>query len=437
MTLRDRRKARAPLSADFRTEPLWGSEFGSRNDRDFDGLLPPEAGIVIIGGGYTGISAALELAKQGQTPIVVEAGRFGQGASTRNGGITRAGLKVSLGTLLHKYGGLGKRLYSTTIDAQKFLKGVIAEEDIECHYRQSGYIKLAHSSIAAGRLQDQRDTYRSILPDHAPVFLGRDDLVSEIGTVEYWGGLLDMSGATLDPAKYFRGLLSAATREGACLVANTTARALEQSGGTTVVRTDRGNICAGAVLVATDGYTSTLFPPLARRVIPITSYVIATRPLSADIASFVLPTSRAFSDTKNFVHYWHLSPDRRLVFGGRASFSALSPLEACNALYAKMIEIFPPLDGVEIDYAWDGKVGYTRDHIPHVGRSGNVTYAVGYCGAGIALASLFGTEAARWMLGGDPPTFSLIKFPTVPLYSGRPWFLPLIGPYYQAKDRIS
>lgn len=136
------------------------------------------------------------------------------------------------------------------------------------------------------------------------------------------------------------------------------------------------------------------------------------------------------------VAYTHPS-DGRLVFGGRTSFSQLSPSDAKDILYRRMVRIFPDLSGIEIDHSWEGKVGYTRDHLPHVGRRGSVTYAVGYCGAGVALATLFGAQAARWIAEGEPPVFSRLRFPVIPLYSGKPWFLPLVGPYYQARDWFS
>ena len=142
------------------------------------------------------------------------------------------------------------------------------------------------------------------------------------------------------------------------------------------------------------------------------------------------------SDTRNFLHYWRLSPDGRLLFGGRTSFVPVTVQTARDRLYAAMIGMYPQLAGVRVTHAWSGNVGFTFDQLPHLTRAGRVTYAMGYCGSGVALASWLGTLAGEWMAGGAQPAFSAIRFPRVPVYRGHPWFLPLVGVYYSLRDRL-
>ena len=190
------------------------------------------------------------------------------------------------------------------------------------------------------------------------------------------------------------------------------------------------------MLVATNGYTDAAAPWARGRIIPIGSYIIATEPLGDARAADVSPQGRMMSDTRNFLHYWRLSPDGRLVFGGRASFVPMSVQTARDRLYAAMIDIYPQLAGVRVSHAWTGNVGFTFDQLPHLTRSEGVTYAMGYCGSGVALGSWMGTLAAEWIARGARPAFSDLRFPRMPLYRGHPWFLPLVGVYYSLLDRL-
>ena len=203
-----------------------------------------------------------------------------------------------------------------------------------------------------------------------------------------------------------------------------------------VVHTSRGDISAGDVLVATNGYTDGAAPWAQRRIIPIGSYIIATEPLGDVRAADISPQRRMMSDTRNFLHYWRLSPDGRLVFGGRTSFAPVSVHKARDRLYAAMIAIYPQLAGVRVSHAWTGNVGFTFDQLPHLTRRDGVTYAMGYCGSGVALGSWMGMLAGEWMARGTRPAFSDLRFPRIPLYRGHPWFLPLVGLYYSLLDNF-
>ena len=192
------------------------------------------------------------------------------------------------------------------------------------------------------------------------------------------------------------------------------------------------------VLVATNGYTGRLFPWLARRVVPVGSYVIATERLAVETQRRLIPRGRMLSDTKNLLYYFRLSPDGRLVFGGRAAFVPTALERSREILRKGMIEVFPELAATRIEFAWGGTLGFTLDQMPHAGRRGGVSFALGYGGHGVALASWLGDRVGQALAGAAAwPILSEIPFRAIPFYEGRPWFLPLAGAYYGFRDRLS
>jgi len=216
------------------------------------------------------------------------------------------------------------------------------------------------------------------------------------------------------------------------------AKRIAKADGGFVVETERGTIRARDVFVATNGYTDGVVPSLRRRIIPIGSYIIATEPLPEDVAMEISPTGRAYFDTKNFLSYWHVSADRRLIWGGRVSFFPTTVDKTARLLHRRMLEVHPQVAGYRVEYSWGGKIGMTFDRMPHIGRSGGVMYAMGCCGSGVVLLHWLGTRAAEWMGGGQPPALAKLRFPLVPApYEGRPWFLPVVGEYFRARDRLA
>ena len=202
------------------------------------------------------------------------------------------------------------------------------------------------------------------------------------------------------------------------------------------VSTPRGRISTGNILLATNGYSDRIVPSVRRRVIPIGSYIIATEPLSSELAHSAIPNRRMLIDSKNFLYYWRLSADNRMVFGGRASFAPTTIPMARDWLYAAMTRVHPQLKGVKIEHAWGGLVGFTLDRMPHIGRMDGVTYALGYCGTGVAMSTYFGQLAADWIAGDELPACWQRPFPSMPLYREKPWFLPAVGWYYRALDGL-
>jgi glycine/D-amino acid oxidase-like deaminating enzyme len=268
----------------------------------------------------------------------------------------------------------------------------------------------------------------------------RETLRDEIGSNAYFGALAVPNSALLHPGRYFAGLVAAAERAGADLHEEARARSIRrEEGGRFVVETARGTIRARDVFVATNGYTDGVVPSLRRRIIPIGSYIIASEPLSEALANELSPKGRSFFDTKNFLYYWHVSADRRMVFGGRASFMPTSIDQTAEILHRGLLEVHPQLADFRIEYAWGGNVGFTFDRMPHVGRTREgVTYAMGCCGTGVALMTHLGTKVGQWLAGGEAPVLARLKFPLVPApFEGRPWFLPFAGEWFRLQDRLA
>jgi glycine/D-amino acid oxidase-like deaminating enzyme len=428
--------ARPSLNEEFERRSLWSATMPALPDRS-GRALPDTADVVVIGGGYAGITAAAELARRGVAVTLLEAETLGWGASTRNGGIVHPGYKWGPRQLVRRYGETtGTALYDDTLAAFETVKRLIAEESIDCEFRESGYVELAYAASHVRDLVQLRESLagRGV----ASTLVPREKLHDEIGSDVYHAGLVIPGGGLVHPGRLFAGLAAAADAAGADLHEGVRARSVRrQADGRFTVETERGAILARDVLIATNGYTDGVAPNLRRRIIPIGSYIIATEPLPDDLVAELSPRGRAFFDTKNFLYYWHVSADRRMVFGGRASMLPTSIDRTARILYDGLLRVHPQLAGRRIDYAWGGNVGFTFDRMPHVGRTGDgVAYAVGCCGSGVALMTHVGTKVGEWLAGGPAPALAALPFPLVPApYEGRPWFLPFVGEWFRFRDR--
>jgi glycine/D-amino acid oxidase-like deaminating enzyme len=398
--------------------------------------VPERCDVAVVGGGYTGLAAARALARRGASVTVLEQHRIGWGASGRNGGFILPGFKPEIQALARQHGlEEARRLFRLSLEAIACLEELIVHERIACDYRRCGTITLAAKPAHLRSLADSERFLKESLGYETRV-LGPVELREEIGSARYHGGLLDPGAASLHPGRYVQGLAAASERAGALLIESAEVRQVRYEGSVHIIETSRGQLRANDVLVATNGYTGSPFPELRRRVVPVGSYIIATARLEPDLATKLVPRDRVLSDTKNLLYYFRLSPDRRMVFGGRAAFTPM-PVTRAGALLARaMAEVFPELAGAEIEYAWGGQVAFALDHMPHAGKLAGLHYAMGYAGHGVALSTWLGARMGDALAGVGPMPSLTAPFRAVPLYRGRPWFLPLVGAYYRMRDLL-
>lgn len=405
--------------------------------------LPEKVEVAIIGGGYTGLSAALTLAKRGVSVAVLEARTIGWGASSRNGGMVLTGLKIPMQTAIKRYGrGFARRLFQCSLDSIDTVENICNEEGINCGFARTGHLLAANKPKHYGLLVEEAEFMDKEF-NHAVRLVPKGKNREEIGSDLYFGALVDEASAGVNPAQYVAGLAGAAERAGATLHARARVSRLRRSGTRFLVETERGALQAENVFVATNGYTDSATPELRRKVMPIGSFIIATEPLYHKLAHQLSPRNRMIFDYKHFLHYFRLSDDNRMIFGGRAAFfpeTERTVRQSADILRREMIEVFPQLRDVQVEYAWGGTLGFTFDLMPHAGEKDGIFYALGYAGHGVAMATYLGKTAAEAILDGtiNEHPFATYPFPGAPLglYNEVPWFLPMVGLWHKLLDWI-
>jgi glycine/D-amino acid oxidase-like deaminating enzyme len=403
--------------------------------------LPVECDVAVIGSGYTGLAAALELARNGRHVVVLDAEDAGWGCSTRNGGQVSTSVKPTFAELSARHGAeVAFGIRREGLNALEWIGEFIAHERIDCDFARVGRFHAAHSARAYEALT------RTVA--HQPPGLEvevhavpRAEQHREVGTDRYFGGLVYPSHASLHPAKFHQGLLLKAQQAGVTLAARCSVSAIGREQQRFRLHTSRGPISAREVIVASNGYTGAPTPWLRRRIIPIGSYIIATEPLPQQLARRLIPNNRVLTDTRKVVFYYRLSEDgRRLLFGGRVAAREMDSAASAPRLHWEMSRLFPELAASRISHSWGGFVAYTFDALPHLGRhTDGIHYCMGYCGSGVSLAPYFGTRLAQQILGKAEGRTALdgLAFQTRPLYWGNPWFLPAVVAYYRMRDRFS
>ncbi len=420
---------------DFKARPYWWEAYTPLPLPEID--LPKDVRVAVVGAGYAGLSAALELDRAGFSCLVLDAAEPGFGASTRSGGMVSGGVNV------------GKRYLSKALsaeDAVPFLadaadafghiEAVIAREKIDCGWTRSGYFLGAwcksHFDAMAKKVAMLNTHARAeaylVTPEHQ-----REEIASDY----YRGGMVTERAAQIHPALYFKGLLDLCVKRRIPIVSNTPVTNLRQTASGWNVETPRGRFQASDVVIATNGYTGDVTPQFKRRVVPVGSYIIATEELSPDLARSLSPKNRSFADTRRVLTYYRMSPDgRRLIFGGRAKFGHTDPTETAPILHRFMLDRFPQLRGTRITHAWTGNVAFTLDELPHMGKFDNLHYALGCNGSGVAMMTYLGHQTASKIIGrvNRVCAFDREEFPDHPLYNGSTWFLPWIGRYFRTRD---
>ncbi|MCC7048850.1 MAG: FAD-binding oxidoreductase [Alphaproteobacteria bacterium] len=400
--------------------------------------VPAKADVVVIGSGYTGLGAALQTARGGRDTLVLDAEDAGWGCSTRNGGQISTSIKPSYADLAKRHGPeTAFRIIREGQNSLAWTADFVAREKIECDFRIAGRFHAAHRPSEYEALARRLESQPKGLEVEAHL-VPRAEQRSELGTDAYFGAAVFTRHAAVNPARFHQGMLDRARSAGARVVAHCPASAIHRDGAGFRVETPRGTVAARNVVVATNGYTSRLTPWLQRRVIPIGSYVIATEEIPPETMVRLMPKDRIVSDTRKVVYYYRASPDRRrIVFGGRVSFSETDPRKSGPLLHAEMVHIFPELASTRISHSWCGFVAYTFDELMHAGEHEGIHYAMGYCGSGAGMAGYLGTRIGQQVLGlkEGRTAFDGLRFETRPLYSGNPWFLAPSVMYYRWQDR--
>jgi glycine/D-amino acid oxidase-like deaminating enzyme len=411
------------------------------------GPLPSAVDVAVVGSGVTGLSAARALAKRGVSVAVFEAETIGWGASSRNGGMVLTGMKLPVPTLISRYGREKvQRMYQASLASIDCVEQIIREEQIECNFSRCGHLEVA---CKPAHFDGYAESAALIAKEfnHKLRVIAKTDLRSEIGSNIYYGGLVDELSAGLNPARYVAGLATAAKRAGATLFDHTRVESVqrESSNGAQKfhVRTSKGSLLAREVLLATGAYTGNATPGLRKKIIPIGSYIIATEVLSEELARELSPKNRMIYDSKHFLYYYRLTPDRRMLFGGRAAFfpeTENTVRKSAEILRRGMISVYPQLRDTKVEFVWGGTLDFAFDVMPHTGCSAGMYYSVGYAGHGVAIGTYLATKLAGVICGepNDIP-FDEIPFPSPPigLRSGHTWALPLAGAYYKFLDWVS
>jgi glycine/D-amino acid oxidase-like deaminating enzyme len=408
--------------------------------------LPESVDVAVVGAGFCGLSGARVLAKRGVRVAVLEAETLGWGASCRNGGMVLTGMKLPVPTLIARYGREAvQRMYAASLEGIDLVEQIVQEEHIDCAFSRCGHLEVAckqshFAAYAESAARIKREFH------HELRILPKEKLREEIGADIYYGGMVDETSAGLNPAQYVAGLAKAAQRAGAALYDHTQVVDVipEVSNGNRRyrVKTSRGSLLAREVLLASGAYTTSATPALRKKVIPIGSYIIATEVLPADLARELSPRNRMIYDSKHFLYYYRLTPDNRMLFGGRAAFfpeTEDTVRESAELLCRGMIGVYPQLRNTRVEFVWGGTLDFTFDVMPHCGKSDGMHFALGFAGHGVAAATWMGAKLAG-VICGDPDDnpFSAISFPGAPigLRSGNTWALPLAGMYYRVLDWI-
>ncbi|XUW91896.1 FAD-binding oxidoreductase [Burkholderia sp. M6-3] len=399
-----------------------------------DGL----ADVVVIGAGFTGLSAALALGKRGASVTVVDAGRVGGGASGRNGGQVNTGVAQDFVALAAQLGiERASACYRAFADAVDTVERLIREEQIDCDYMATGKLKLASKPHHLAHLGKTAELIRRTVDTDIELIDG-ERIRSEVQSDSFHGGLLQRHGGQMHMGKFTVGLAEAAVRRGAKLYENAAVTSIVKDGGAHRVVTTRGEVRAKQVLIATGPSRHGPFGWYRRRLAPVGSFIVVTEPLPPELLAKVLPNRRAYTTTRLMHNYFRVTPDSRLLFGGRARFTASerpSDAKSGRILQQGLAAMFPMLSGARIDYCWGGLVDISADRLPHAGQHDGIYFSMGYSGHGTQMSTHMGQVMADVMDGReDRNPWGESEWAAIPGHTGKPWFLPLVGTYYRIKD---
>ncbi|MBX5088322.1 NAD(P)/FAD-dependent oxidoreductase [Rhizobium lentis] len=419
------------------TRPYWWIDGPPRDQENRS--LPQSVDVAIVGAGYAGLSAAITLARAGRSVAAIDKGVPGEGASTRNGGITSGNIRLSHRQLTRRFG--RERADALQLEAKaarEDLYRFIADENIDCDFRLAGRFAGALSQSQYDELAREAEHLRRNLGIEAYA-VPLAETRTHVGTDFYHGGSVRMDVGGIHPAKLHAGMLRLAEAAGAVVVGGTAITGVSGSEGAFTVATDKGSIAARQVIIATNGYLDGLEPWLQRRIVPVRSRIIVTEPLPPGMMDRLLPTRMMVSDKRRLTYYYRSTPDgQRLLFGGRDGTFEGDPVWPTEHLQQEMVGIFPELRDVGLSHSWFGYVAMNRDMLPRVFQRHGVHYATGCCGSGIVWLRWAGQKVAEKILGA--PSRSALDFRpprSIPLFKGKAWFMPAVFTIMKIQDRIS
>ena len=403
--------------------------------------LPENTDVVVIGGGFTGTSAALQLAKGGARVTLLEAESIGWGASSRNGGQVLSCLHHTLEQSIKIHGReLAREMFQAAVQAANTVEQIVHDEKLDCDFVRCGNIEAASKPAHFEALKREQDTLHEVAGFDVSI-LPKSAIRSELGTDSYFGLMVNPRSGSVQPAKFVHGMAFAAERAGTDIHEGTRVLSIERiensNGNRFIVKTERGNISSKEVVLAANAWAGKIVPHFRRRVLPVDSFVIATEPLSKELAKRLIPNNRGAYDTRKVLAYYRLSPDGRMVWGGEATFKGASPKRNINILRQGMINIFPELADLKIDYYWSGTIGITLDENTHAGRVDGMWYSMCYVGHGVTLATYMGQQLANEILGKPSHNpFANLIIPRMPILQGSEWMGSIGKIWYRLLDAI-
>ena len=404
--------------------PLWMQDAAAPPLADQP--LPAQVDVLIVGAGYTGLSAARETAASGRSTLVLDSAPLGGGCSSRNGGQVAYSIKPSFQTLKSRHGAAtAQGICREGVQAVAELRSLARAQGVDCDWRETGCFYGAHTPRHFAAMVRDAGEEAARLGQKVSV-VPRSEQRTEIASDFYHGGLVYHEDASVNPMRLLLSLLRRARASGAAVIDRCPVSAVRSAPRGFEVLTPRGLVQARQVLLATNGYSGPLSPWHRRRVIPIGSYQIATEPLGEERVRALIPNGRNVYDSRRVVVYFRPSADgERIIFGGRAALSEPDTLACVSRLQSMMARIFPQLRSAPISHAWAGWVAYTFDKLPHLGQHDGIYYCMGYCGQGVPLATYYGKRIGQQMLGLPEGRTALdgVKFASRPYYFGVPWFL--------------
>lgn len=416
-------------------QPLWTAPL---SDGNADPLgIRERVDVAIIGAGILGLSTALRLARAGRSVRVIEAGRVGSGASGLNGGQVIPGLKYDPDWLLQHFGrARGEKVVRFAASTADSVFDLLAAEKLNVSWLRNGWIQAAHTDKAAEVALKRAKTW--VAHGVAAQALTAVEIAQLTGASGYVGGWLDPRAGVIDPLAYTRELARVATASGARIAEDTRASSLVRQGANWLVQTSTGaELQAGKVIVATNAYADALVPGLARTLVPLHSFQIATAPLSPSQSAQILPEGQAVSDSRRILVYYRKSPDGRLMLGGRGSMAEPASAVAWRHLEHALVRLFPILKGVPIEKRWFGRVAMTLDHLPHLHEpKPGLIVAAGCQGRGIGLMTALGPLLADYAINGDPDIlpFDLTPIRPIPFHGFRHFGIGAAIAWYRMLD---